>query len=114
MSAVEDPEKILDQAVEDMQSDLIRLRQGSAEVMASQKRLQAKYADAQRLADDWYRRAELALGKGDEELAREALKRRKSFQDNATMLKQQLEQQGKAVDTLIGNMRVLENKLAGG
>lgn len=29
------------------------------------------------------------------------------------MLKMQLEQQGKAVDTLIGNMRVLENKLAG-
>ena len=32
------------------------------------------------LQDEWYRRAELALGKGDEELAREALSRRKSFQ----------------------------------
>eukprot|EP00887_Chlorella_sp_A99_P004429 scaffold30.g4429.t1 len=122
VSSLEDPEKILDQAVEDMQADLIKLRQGAAEVTASQKRLQAKYEDAQRLADDWYRRAELALSKGDEELAREALTRRKSFQacegghrrtgDNATMLKQQLEQQAKAVDTLIGNMRVLENKLA--
>jgi phage shock protein A len=80
VSAAEDPEKILDQAVTDMQSDLIRLRQAAAEVKASQTRLQNKYQLAQSTADDWYRRAELALGKGDEELAREALTRRKSFQ----------------------------------
>ncbi|KAL4428577.1 hypothetical protein ABPG77_008889 [Micractinium sp. CCAP 211/92] len=112
VSAAEDPEKILDQAVADMQNDLIRLRQAAAEVTASQKRLQNKYELAQQTADDWYRRAELALNKGDEELAREALSRRKSYQDNAAMLKSQLEQQSKAVDTIVGNMRVLENKLA--
>jgi hypothetical protein len=50
------------------------------QVKASQTRLQNKYQLAQSTADDWYRRAELALGKGDEELAREALTRRKSFQ----------------------------------
>lgn len=112
VSAAEDPEKILDQAVSDMQNDLIRLRQAAAEVTASQKRLQNKYELAQQTADDWYRRAELALNKGDEELAREALSRRKSYQDNAAMLKSQLEQQSKAVDTILGNMRVLESKLA--
>jgi phage shock protein A len=32
------------------------------------------------LQDDWYRRAELALGKGEEDLAREALKRRKAYE----------------------------------
>lgn len=112
MSAAEDPEKILDQAVEDMQTDLIRLRQAAAEVTASEKRMQAKYEQAQKTADEWYRRAELALGKNDEELAREALSRRKAFQDNATMLKSQLDQQSKAVETIVGNMRVLEAKLA--
>ncbi|KAI3439051.1 hypothetical protein D9Q98_001461 [Chlorella vulgaris] len=112
VSAAEDPEKILDQAVTDMQADLIRLRQAAAEVTASQKRMQNKYSLAASTADDWYRRAELALNKGDEELAKEALSRRKAFQDNANMLKGQLEQQGKAVDTIIGNMRVLESKLA--
>ncbi len=80
MSSAEDPEKILDQAVEDMQGDLIKLRQAAAEVTASQKRLQNKYELAQKTADDWYRRAELALTKGDEELAREALSRRKANQ----------------------------------
>lgn len=82
MSAAEDPEKILEQAVEDMQNDLIRLRQAAAEVTASQKRLQNKYELAQKTADDWYRRAELALSKGDEELAREALSRKKGNQVN--------------------------------
>lgn len=62
--------------------------------------------------DEWYRRAELALSKSDEELAREALSRRKAFQDNANMLRSQLEQQEKAVQTIVGNMRMLETKLS--
>lgn len=48
-------------------------------MMASQKQLQVKYDQARSTADEWYKRAELALAKGDEELAREALKRRKTF-----------------------------------
>ena len=50
VSSVEDPEKVLDQAVEDMQNDLIRLRQGAAEVTSSEKRMQAKYEQAQKTA----------------------------------------------------------------
>ena len=41
------------------------------------------------MQDDWYRRAELALSKGEEELAREALKRRKAYQENADSMKAQ-------------------------
>ena len=64
---------MLDQTVSEMQNDLIRMRQASAQVLASQKQVEAKYAAAEQTADEWYRRAELALEKGDEELAREAL-----------------------------------------
>ena len=111
MGGLEDPEKILDQAVEDMQGDLIRLRQAAAEVTAAQRRLEAKRASAAETAAEWYRRAELALGKGDEELAREALARRKSYAATAAQLEGQLAQQGKAVSTITGNMRMLEGKL---
>lgn len=55
--------------------------------------------------DDWYRRAELAVQKGDDELAKEALKRRKSNQENADVMKSQLDQQRKAVDQLVSNTR---------
>ena len=55
--------------------------------------------------DDWYQRAELAVEKGDDDLAKEALKRRKSNQENADVMKSQLDQQRKAVDQLISNTK---------
>ena len=103
---------MLDQAVEDMQADLIRLRQGAAEVTAGEKRLRVKYEASAKSAEEWYRRAEMALEAGDEELAREALNRRKTFQESAETLSAQLEAQGKAVSTIINNMKTLEGKLA--
>lgn len=112
VSGAEDPEKLLDQVVTEMQEDLIKMRQAAAQVMASQKQLEAKYKQAQATADDWLRRAELAVQKGEDDLAKEALRRRKSYQDNADGLRLQLEQQQKAVDQLLGNTRALEGKLA--
>lgn len=111
VSGAEDPEKLLDQAVNEMQSDLVRLRQASAQVIASQRQLEAKYNQAKDTSDQWYRRAQLALEKGDEGLAREALSRRKGYDDNAKTMKVQLDAQVKAVDQLKGNTRMLENKL---
>ncbi|BDA43705.1 Membrane-associated protein VIPP1, chloroplastic [Coccomyxa sp. Obi] len=111
VSSVEDPEKMLEQTVNEMQSDLIKMRQASAQVMASQKQIEVKYKQAQQAADEWYRRAQLAVEKGDDELAKEALKRRKSNQENADTMKAQLDQQRKAVDQLISNTKMLESKL---
>lgn len=55
--------------------------------------------------DQWYRRAQLALDKGEEELARDALRRKKSFSDNAAMLKKQLDQHTRATGQLSTNIR---------
>ncbi|GJP47471.1 hypothetical protein CLOM_g6656 [Closterium sp. NIES-68] len=111
LSSLEDPEKILDQAVEDMQTDAVKLRQATAQVLASTKQLENKYRAAQQSADDWYKRAKLALSKGEEELAKEALKRRKDYEENARNLESQLAQQQATVDKLIGNTRILEGKI---
>ncbi|KAI3918212.1 hypothetical protein MKX01_041532 [Papaver californicum] len=70
-----------------------------------------KQKAAQQASEDWYRRAQLALEKGDEDLAREALKRRKFYADNATSMKTQLDQQKNVVDNLISNTRLLESKI---
>ena len=112
ITSAEDPEKLLDQTVNEMQEDLIKMRQASAQVMASQKQLENKYKQAQATSDDWYNRAQLAIKKGDEELAREALVRRKGYQENADSMKVQLDQQKDAVDKLISNTRLLESKMA--
>ncbi|KAL8244408.1 hypothetical protein R6Q59_010666 [Mikania micrantha] len=111
ISTFEDPEKILEQAVTEMNDDLVKMRQATAQVLASQKRLENKYKSAEQASEDWYKRAQLALSKGDEDLAREALKRRKSYADNAASLKTQLEQQKGVVENLVNNTRLLESKI---
>ena len=112
LSAAEDPVKILDQSVADMQADLVKLRQAVATAIASQKLIQnqADQADAQ--AKTWYERAELALKKGEEDLAREALGRRKTCQDTATALQGQLQSQCGQVDQLKKSLVQLESKIA--
>lgn len=112
VSGLEDPAKILDQSVADMQADLVKLRQAVATAIASQKRIQnqAEQADAQ--ARTWYERAELALKKGEDNLAREALSRRKTYQDTASALNAQLQSQAGQVETLKKSLVALEAKIA--
>lgn len=111
ISGAEDPEKILEQTVMDMQNDLVQMRQGVAQAIATQKRTEREYERTQSAADEWYRRAQLALQKGQENLAKEALTRRKSYQETATAMKTQVEQQSEVVERLKQNMRQLENKI---
>jgi phage shock protein A len=112
VSSAEDPEKILDQAIIDMQEDLVQLRQAVATAIASQKRTQQQMNQANSEADNWQRRAKLALEKGDENLAREALSRRKTNVETGTALKNQLDQQAGTVDTLKRNLIALEGKIS--
>lgn len=112
ISGAEDPEKVLEQTVTDMQNDLVKLRQAVAQAIATQKRTERQYSQAQSTADEWYRRAQLALQKGQENLAREALTRRKSYQETATAMKVQVEQQKQIMERLKQNMRQLEQKIS--
>ena len=108
----EDPAKILDQSVADMQSDLIKLRQAVASAIASQKRIENQAQQAESQAKTWYERATLALKTGEEELAKEALSRRKTYQETATALNSQLSTQAGQVENLKKNLLSLEGKIA--
>ncbi|NEO99879.1 MAG: PspA/IM30 family protein [Symploca sp. SIO2E9] len=112
VSKAEDPEKILDQAIFDMQEDLVQLRQAVAKAIATQKRTEQQYNKNQSEANNWQQRAQLALQKGDENLAREALIRKKSNAEVATTLETQLKQQTSQVDTLKRNLIALESKIS--
>ena len=112
VGAMEDPAKILDQSVADMQADLVKLRQAVATAIASQKRIQNQAEQAEAQAATWYERAELALKKGEEDLAREALGRRKTCTDTATALRTQLQSQAGQVDQLKKSLVQLESKIA--
>ncbi len=112
VSAAEDPEKILNQTITDMSEDLVQLRQAVATAIASQKRIERQYEQAQQNTDEWQRRAELAIRNNDENLAREALVRKKTFAETAQSLKRQLDEQTKQVDLLKINMTKLESKIS--
>ena len=112
VSKAEDPAKILDQSVTDMQSDLVKLRQAVATAIASQKRIRNQAEQAEAQSRTWYERAELALRKGEEDLAREALTRRKTYQETASALQAQLASQAGQVETLKKSLTALEAKIA--
>lgn len=112
VSKAEDPEKILEQTIIDMQEDLVQLRQAVASAIASQKRTQQQYNQAQTESNNWQQRAQLALQKGDETLAREALVRKKTHAETAASLKAQLDQQSGMVDNLKRNLIALEGKIS--
>ena len=112
ISSMEDPAKILDQSVDDMQRDLVKLRQAVATAIASQKRIQNQAEQAEAQSKTWYERAELALKKNEEDLAREALSRRKTYQDTATALNTQLQSQSAQVEGLKKSLVALEAKIA--
>ena len=112
VSSMEDPAKILDQSVADMQADLVKLRQAVALAIASQKRLTSQADQAAAQSKTWYERAKLALKKGEESLAREALTRRKTFQETATSLTAQVQAQDGQVESLKKSLVALEGKIA--
>ncbi|MEH2330671.1 PspA/IM30 family protein [Nostoc sp.] len=112
VNKAEDPEKMLEQAILEMQEDLVQLRQGVAQTIASQKRSEKQYNDAQNEINKWQRNAQLALQKGDENLARQALERKKTYTDTSAALKASLDTQSTQVETLKRNLIQLESKIS--
>lgn len=112
VSQAEDPEKMLEQTLLEMQDNLIQLRQAVAQAIATQKRTERQSAQAKTLAQEWYNRAELALQKSDEERARQALTQRQSYLESAQVMDAQIEQQQGIVAQMKDNMRQLEVKIS--
>lgn len=111
LKSFEDPEKVLDQAVDEMQSDLIRVRQSYAEVLATQRRVVQQKQQQDEQAQQWHQRAELAVDKGDDVLAKEALVRRQAAVMKASDLGQQLSGMSESVEKLFDAVQVLEEKI---
>jgi phage shock protein A len=112
VSKAEDPEKILEQAVIEMGDELVQLRLAVAGAIAEQKRSEQRYNKAVQDEAAWQQRAQLALSKGDETLAKEALVRKRTSTDEANTYKNQLGTQTSTVESLKITLRQLETKMA--
>ncbi|PLS68977.1 MAG: hypothetical protein CV045_04840 [Cyanobacteria bacterium M5B4] len=112
VTAAEDPEKILEQTIIDMQEDLVQLRQAVAQAMAAMKRQEQQYKQTENQVNEWERRAMLALQKGDDNLAREALSRKKTHAETLATLKPGYDQTVAQVNQLKKSLTILESKIA--
>ncbi|BBA80303.1 putative protein PspA/IM30 [cyanobacterium endosymbiont of Rhopalodia gibberula] len=106
----EDPEKVLETAIAQIEQELIAMRRALAEAIAINKSAQRQLAYHQKAAEKWYEQAKMAIDKGNEPLAREALINRQSYQVQAQGIKNQLEQQNQVVEKVKQDLRTLERK----
>lgn len=112
VSKAEDSEKILELVILYMEEDLVELRQEVAQLIATQKRTQQQYNQAVTEKNNWLVRSQLALSKGDENLAEEALRWRKPQFDYIDTIKATLEQQTAQVEYLKRRLIVFESNLS--
>jgi phage shock protein A len=110
LDKAEDPEKMLEQILRDMESQIGEARNAVATMIAQEKELKADMEENDRLTTEWQRKAELALTRDQEDLAREALKRKNQYQTNADTYRHQWTAQVEMVGKLKAQLRQLESK----
>ncbi len=106
----EDPEKMLNQILRDMEE---QLRQGQAQVaeqIAQEKMIQSDLDEAKQKVGEWGKKAELAVTKGMDDLAREALKRQGDYEEQVEIYEKQLDVQQQAVQKLKSELAALQAK----
>ena len=110
LNHAEDPEKMLNQILNDME-DAIRQGQSQvAEQIAQEKMIQADLDTAKQNADAWGKKAELAVSKNADDLAREALHRQSDYAAQADIYQKQLDAQHQAVQKLKSDLAALQSK----
>jgi phage shock protein A len=108
----EDPEKVIKQVILDMQNQLLQVKTQVAIAIADQHLLEKKKKENEDAAADWRRKAELAVDKKQDDLARAALERSLSCDDLAKSFAQQVADQKVEVDNLKNALNKLEAKLS--
>ena len=112
IDAAEDPEKMVDEFLRQMQGELSEARAATAMALADETRMRAQYEQSKAQSDDWQHKAELAVQHGDDELAREALLRRNNTQKIADGYNSQWTAQHDQVQELRTALAKLEAKIS--
>jgi len=108
----EDPEKMIKQVILDMQNQLLQVKTQVAIAIADQHLLENKQKENDEKVGEWMRKAELAVDKKHDDLARAALLRVESYREMTDSFAQQVVDQKAQVENLKAALRQLEQKLA--
>jgi phage shock protein A len=111
INKAEDPDKMLDQILLDMRQQLAEAKREVAVAIADEKRLAVQLDAELEQLREWERRATLAVQKKDDDLAREALRRRADHEQIARGYKQQWDAQKASTENLKNALRALSEKI---
>ncbi len=111
LDKAEDPEKLIKLMIREMEDTLIELKAACAGVIAGRKKLQRRLDNVVVRKDQWQTRANLAVDRGRDDLAREALNEKRRFADLSESLHEELLEHEDMVARYQEDIRLLEDKL---
>ena len=112
LDKAEDPEKLIKLMIQEMEDTLVEIKASCASAMATKSRVTRALDDVQARVEDWDNKARLAVSKGREDLAREALAEKRVFADEIERLQKEIGQLEAIVAKYQGDIGQLEEKLA--
>ena len=107
----EDPEMMLEQTYQELQSNLIQVRQAVAQAIATEKQLETQLQKNRDQAATWQNRAAMAVQQNNDDLARQALQRKQQYAQAAADLEVQLKSQKESTATLRQRLTELEGEV---
>lgn len=110
LDRAEDPEKMIDQILRDMDSNMRTARTQVAAMIAQEKELEADLNETKQLSAEWAAKAKRAVDAGKDDLAREAIRRKRDNDENSAVYQQQHDIQTQTVSKLKDQLRQLEAK----
>jgi len=111
LDKAEDPEKLIKLMIREMEDTLVEIKTACAGVMAASKKVQRQLDGHKARAQYWEEKAALAVNKGRDDLAREALVEKRKFTRRTETLEQDLVEQDLLIDQYQDDIRQLEEKL---
>lgn len=112
LEKAEDPEKMVRLIIQEMEDTLVEVRSAAARAIADRKQIDRRLAEARRETGDWTNKAELAVRKGRDDLARAALAEKARSEQHVASLDEQRHQVEEALARLNDDMARLQEKLA--
>ncbi len=114
LEKAEDPEKLIKLMIQEMEDTLVEIKASCAGAMASRKRVRRALEETKARAEEWERKARLALEKGREDLAKEALIEKRNYREEIGHLEREDNQFGVLISQYHTDIGQLEEKLAAG
>ncbi len=112
LDKAEDPEKLVRLMIQEMEDTLIEIKVSCAGAMATRKKIQREHDEARRRMSQWEEKATLAVTKGREDLAREALMEKRRYRERSETLESEAFQCSAVVEQYQSDVAQLEDKLA--